>query len=133
MLRALFALILTIMMTVAATAQESAPATETEEFQPREGAPTLDDILARQRGEDVDLSWRLDQSGTAAAGISEQLGTLGGASDSEVFLALRYGTADVTVSTNAPAAGVLIQDRGMWWYQVREGWLSPQADSCCQG
>ena len=124
MLRALFALILTIMMTVAATAQESAPATETEEFQPREGAPTLDDILARQRGEDVDLSWRLDQSGTAAAGISEQLGTLGGASDSEVFLALRYGTADVTVSTNAPAAGVLIQDRGMWWYQVREGWLS---------
>ncbi|WP_050929723.1 formate dehydrogenase subunit gamma [Aestuariivita boseongensis] len=124
MLRALFALILTMMMTVAATAQESAPATESEEFQPRSGAPTLEDILARQRGEDVDLSWRLDQTGTAAAGISEQLGTLGGASNSDVFLALRYGTADVTVSTNAPAAGVLIQDRGMWWYQVREGWLS---------
>ena len=124
MLRALFALILTFMMTVAATAQTSAPATETEDFQPRSGAPTLEDILARQRGEPVDQSWRLDQSGTAAAGISEQLGTLGGASDSDVFLALRYGTADVTVSTNAPAAGVLIQDRGMWWYQVRKGWLS---------
>ncbi len=124
MLRAIFALILTFMMTLAASAQEASTATESEEFQPRAGSPTLDDILARQRGEDVDFSWRLDQTGTAAAGISEQLGTLGGASDSDVFLALRYGTADVTVSTNAPAAGVLIQDRGMWWWQFREGPLS---------
>lgn len=122
-MRAIFALILTFMMTVAATAQEAA-APSSEDFQPRAGAPTLDDILARQRGEEVDMSWRLDQTGTAAAGISEQLGTLGGASDSDVFLALRYGTADVTVSTNAPAAGVLIQDRGMWWWQFREGPLS---------
>ena len=122
-MRAIFALILTFMMTVAATAQEAA-APASEDFQPRAGAPTLDDILARQRGEEVDMSWRLDQTGTAAAGISEQLGTLGGASDSDVFLALRYGTADVTVSTNAPAAGVLIQDRGMWWWQFREGPLS---------
>ncbi len=122
MLRALFALILTFMMSVAVSAQEAS--TATEEFQPRAGAPTLEDIMARQRGEDVDFTWRLDQSGTAAAGISEQLGTLGGASDSDVFLALRYGTADVTVSTNAPAAGVLIQDRGMWWWQFREGPLS---------
>ena len=125
MLRAIFALILTCLMAVSVSAQEaSAPATQSEEFKPREGSPTLEDILARQRGEDVDLSWRLDQTGTAAAGISEQLGTLGAASDSDVFLKLRYGTADVTVSTSAPGAGVLIQDRGMWWYQVREGWLS---------
>jgi len=124
MLRAIFALILTFMMTVAVSAQEASTATESEDFQPRAGSPTLDDILARQRGEDVDFTWRLDQTGTAAAGISEQLGTLGGASDSDVYLALRYGTADVTVSTNAPAAGVLIQDRGMWWWQFREGPLS---------
>ena len=124
MLRAIFALILTFMMTLAVSAQEASTATESEDFQPRAGAPTLEDILARQRGEDVDFTWRLDQTGTAAAGISEQLGTLGGASDSDVYLALRYGTADVTVSTNAPAAGVLIQDRGMWWWQVREGPLS---------
>jgi formate dehydrogenase subunit gamma len=125
MLRAIFALILTCLMATSSLAQEaSAPATETEEFQPRTGAPTLDDILARQRGEDVDFSWRLDQTGTAAAGISEQLGTLGAASDSDVFLKLRYGTADVTVSTSAPAAGVLIQDRGMWWWQFREGPLA---------
>ena len=123
MLRAMFALILSFLMTVAASAQEAAEPTS-EEFQPRAGAPTLEDIMARQRGEDVDMSWRLDQTGTAAAGISEQLGTLGGASDSDVYLALRYGTADVTVSTNAPGAGVLIQDRGMWWWQFREGPLS---------
>lgn len=123
MLRAIFALILSFLMTVGAVAQE-APEPASEGFQPRVGAPTLEDIMARQRGENVDLSWRLDQTGTAAAGISEQLGTLGGASDSDVYLALRYGTADVTVSTNAPGAGVLIQDRGMWWWQFREGPLS---------
>ncbi|TNF58252.1 MAG: formate dehydrogenase subunit gamma [Rhodobacteraceae bacterium] len=122
MLRAIFALILTVTMSTALPAQEAA--TSSEQFQPRAGAPTLDDILARQRGEDVDLSWRLDQTGTAAAGISEQLGTLGGQSDSDVYLALRYGTADVTVTSKSPAAGVLIQDRGMWWLQAREGWLS---------
>ena len=125
MLRAIFALILTCLMAISASAQEASPQSQqTEEFQPRAGSPTLEDILARQRGEDVDFSWRLDQTGTAAAGISEQLGTLGGESDSDVYLALRYGTADVTVSTNAPGAGVLIQDRGMWWWQFREGPLS---------
>lgn len=87
------------------------------------GATTLEDILARQRGEKVDLSFRASETGDpdSAAGIAAQLGTRGGASDSEVFRALRYGSADVTVSSRGPAAGVLIQDRGMWWLQFRQG------------
>ncbi|WP_425093002.1 formate dehydrogenase subunit gamma [Tropicimonas sp. S265A] len=120
MLRSLLALIVTLTMASGAFAQD-APAAAEPDRAATGGAPTLEDILARQRGEDVDFSYRLDSSGTASAGISEQLGTLGGASDSDVYLALRYGTADVTVSSRAPAAGVLIQDRGMWWYQFREG------------
>ena len=79
------------------------------------GATTLEDIMARQRGEKVDLSFRARETGDpdSAAGIAAQLGTRGGASDSEVFRALRYGEADVTVSSHGPAAGVLIQDGGM--------------------
>ncbi len=87
------------------------------------GAQTLEDILARQRGEKVEDSFRRNATGNPdnAAGIAAQLGTLGGASDSEVYRALRYGTADVTVSSRGPAAGVLIQDGGMWWLEFRQG------------
>ncbi|MEM9394017.1 MAG: formate dehydrogenase subunit gamma [Pseudomonadota bacterium] len=122
-LRSLLVLLISFMFTLSAFAQDAPP--EQQETQidrsATGGAPTREDIMARQRGENVDFSFRLDQGGTAAAGISEQLGTLGGASDSEVYLALRYGTADVTVTSRSPAAGVLIQDRGMWWWQFREG------------
>jgi formate dehydrogenase subunit gamma len=87
------------------------------------GATTLEDIMARQRGEKVDLSHRATNTGSPdnAAGIAAQLGTLGGASDAEVFRALRYGSADITVSSRSPAADVLIQDGGMWWLDVRQG------------
>ena len=121
MLRAFAALILTVLMATALPAQEAAPAPDRASTG---GAPTLEDILARQRGEQVDFTHRLDSTGTAAAGIAEQLGTLGGASNSDVFLKLRYGTADVTVSSGSPAAAVLIQDRGMWWLEFRNGPLA---------
>lgn len=89
------------------------------------GAPTLEDILARQRGEKVDLSYRAEgNDDDGAAAMAAKLGTLGGASDSEVFRVLRYGTADVTVTSRGPAAGVLIQDGGMRWLEVRDGPLS---------
>ncbi len=130
MLRAIFALILTTIFAVSGlagpvTAQTAAEtATETNPRAATGGAPTLEDILARQRGETTDFSHRKQSGGTAAAGITEQLGTLGGSSDSEVFRSLRYGTADVTVSNNGPASAVLIQDRGMWWLEFRKGPLS---------
>lgn len=87
------------------------------------GAQTLDDILARQRGEVVDDGFRRNNLGNpdSAAGIAAQLGTLGGASDPELWRALRYGSAEVTVSNNGPGASVLMQDGGMWWYDFRAG------------
>ena len=57
----------------------------------------------------------------SAAAISEQLGTLGGASDPELWRAMRYGTADVTASSRSPGANLLVQDAGMRWLQLRDG------------
>lgn len=90
------------------------------------GAQTLEDILARQRGEKIDDSFRRNATGDAdsAAGIAAQLGTLGGASDPDLWRALRYGTADVRVSTDGEAARVLMQDGGMKWLHFREGPLA---------
>ena len=87
------------------------------------GAQTLEDILARQRGGRIDDRFRREAVGdpARAAGIRMQLGTLGGASDSEVFRALRYGGADVTVSARGPASEVIIQDGGMRWLEWRKG------------
>ncbi len=87
------------------------------------GAQTLEDILARQRGEPVDDAFRKNNTGDpdAAAGIAAQLGTLGGASDPEVWRALRYGSADVTVSAGGEVASVLMQDGGMRWLEFRRG------------
>ena len=86
------------------------------------GATTLEDIMARQRGEEVDDSFRSENIGQGnAEGLLGQLGTRGVASDSDVYRALRYGSADVTVSSRGPAASVLIQDGGMWWLNFRTG------------
>ncbi len=119
-LRSLLALVLSLTLVSMAPAQDTPTAAEPDRSATG-GAPTLEDILARQRGENVDLSYRLDSTGNNAADMAAQLGTLGGASDSDVYLALRYGTADVTVSARGPATGVLIQDRGMWWLEFRQG------------
>lgn len=89
------------------------------------GATTLEDIMARQRGETVDNTYRSSNTGpTESAASTPQLGTRGSASDSDIFRALRYGTADVIDSSTGPAAGVLIQDSGMWWLKFRQGPLS---------
>ncbi|MCC1492938.1 formate dehydrogenase subunit gamma [Cognatishimia sp. F0-27] len=86
------------------------------------GAQTLEDILRRQQGLPIDDSFRRSQldDGTAA-GMAQQLGTLGGESDSEVWRALRYGYDGVEVSAGGPVARVLMQDGGMTWLQFREG------------
>lgn len=104
----------------AAQAQETAPEPDRSATG---GATTLEDIMARQRGEVVDNDFRKALTGDAesAAGMSEQLGTLGGASDPELWRALRFGTANITASNNGPAATTLVQDGGMRWMQFREG------------
>ncbi|MGR3502588.1 formate dehydrogenase subunit gamma [Pseudaestuariivita sp.] len=87
------------------------------------GGQTLEDILARQRGEPVDDAFRQGATGDpdSAAGMASQLGTLGGSSDSEVWRALRYGSADITVSSGGEVASVLMQDGGMSWLEFRKG------------
>jgi formate dehydrogenase subunit gamma len=90
------------------------------------GATTLEDILRRQEGQQVDQNYRKSQLGNPelAAPMQDQLGTLGGVSQSDDWRALRYNLADVTVSSRSPAADVLMQDSGMAWLKFRAGPLS---------
>lgn len=122
MLRTLIALMLTLSFLSTASAQD----TPAPDRSATGGAQTLEDIMARQRGEDIDNSFRSDATGDpdSAAGISNQLGTLGGSSDPELWRALRFGSADITASNNGPAATVLVQDGGMKWLLFREGPLA---------
>ncbi|WP_323769857.1 formate dehydrogenase subunit gamma [Antarctobacter sp.] len=90
------------------------------------GAQTLEDILARQRGEKIDDSFRqtFGQPG-AAPDLPGQLGTRGGASDPDFWRALRYDAADLNVSAGGDVAKVLVQDGGMAWYNFRKNTLAP--------
>lgn len=87
------------------------------------GAQTLDDILARQQQQKLDERFRQENTGNpeAAAALSEQLGTLGGVSDSELWRQLRYDSAQITVSSGGEVAKVLVQDGGMRWLEFRAG------------
>ncbi|WP_420333904.1 formate dehydrogenase subunit gamma [Roseibium sp.] len=87
------------------------------------GAQTLEDIMKRQRGEAVDYDFRRNATGdpNSAAGMTNQLGTLGGVSDPELWRALRFGSADITVSSGGKEATVLMQDGGMRWLEIRNG------------
>ncbi|WP_170750753.1 formate dehydrogenase subunit gamma [Ruegeria lacuscaerulensis] len=123
MFRLLTALLLTFTMANIAIAQSSdADAPAAHERTSTGGATTLEDILARQRGEKIDNTYRSENTGQGnVEGLLGQFGTRGVASDSDVYRALRYGSADVTVSSKGPAASVLIQDGGMWWWAFRTG------------
>ena len=121
MIRVLLAAVVWCLLLVAPlSAQE---ASEPPDRSATGGAQTLEDILARQRGEKVDSEFRSSEVGdpSGAAGIAEQLGTLGGISDSENWRALRYGSADITVSAGGDVAKVLVQDGGMAWLTFRDG------------
>ncbi|UWQ81254.1 formate dehydrogenase subunit gamma [Leisingera sp. S132] len=100
-----------------------APQAEAQDRSATGGAQTLEDILARQRGEKVDDAFRRNDTGDpdSAAAMAAQLGTLGGASDPELWRALRYGSADISVSSGGAGAAVLVQDGGMVWLDFREG------------
>lgn len=87
------------------------------------GAQTLEDILRRQDQQPVDDSFRRENLGGDALS-APGLGPQGGASDSDVWRAIRYGEADVTASTRDDRGKVLVQDGGMWWLEFREGPLA---------
>ena len=84
------------------------------------GAQTLEDILRRQKGEKVDDTFRREAIGGDAVS-APGLGPLGGASDPELWRALRYNEVDVTTSTRGELGKVLVQDGGMRWYEFRQG------------
>ncbi len=123
MFRLLFALLFTLGLTQFALAQSTETDAPAEDARASTGgATTLEDILARQRGEKVDNAYRSENTGQGnVEGLLGQFGTRGVASDSDVYRAIRYGSADTTVSSQGPAAGVLIQDGGMWWWNFRTG------------
>ncbi|WP_133489653.1 formate dehydrogenase subunit gamma [Aliiroseovarius marinus] len=118
MLRLVLAFLLSVTIGSAALAQST-------DREATGGAQTLEDIMARQQGQSIDDAFRRNATGDAdtAAASSAQLGTLGGASDPEVWRALRYGSADITVSSGGEVASVLIQDGGMRWLEWRKGAL----------
>ena len=124
MLRLIYALLITCSLVSAATAQE-APTAEIDRSTTG-GAQTLEDIMKRQEGLKIDNSFRSGMTGDPGSGrpTTDQLGTLGGASDPELWRALRFDSADITTQVQHPAATVLIQDTGMWWLQFRQGPLS---------
>ncbi len=89
------------------------------------GAQSLDDIMARQEGVALDSNFRRQFGDpNSAAAIGAQLGTLGGSSDPDLWRALRYNAADITVSSGGDVAKVLVQDGGMAWYEFRKGPLA---------
>lgn len=114
-----FGMILSLLLNTATLAQD----TPEVDRSATGGAQTLEDIMARQRGEAVDDTFRSGATGDpdSAANMANQLGTLGGSSDPELWRAFRYGSADITTQARGPAAAVLIQDGGMWWLKFREG------------
>ena len=121
MLRFLTLLALVWTLVLPAAAQEATVDTRASTG----GAPNLEDILRRQEGLKVDDSFRRDLTGNpeAAAAMTDQLGTLGGASDPDLWRALRFGSGDVETQVRGPAATTLIQNRGIWWLEFREGAL----------
>ncbi|MFK7745184.1 MAG: formate dehydrogenase subunit gamma [Roseobacter sp.] len=124
MLRLISTLFLLLFVSLPAAAQEAAPV-ETDRSATG-GATTLEDIMKRQEGLKVDNDFRSGLTGNPGGGAasSDQLGTLGGASDPELWRALRFDSAQITTQVRHPAGNVLIQDTGMWWLQFREGPLS---------
>ena len=120
----LSSLFLSLALAVPSQAQETAPEPDRSATG---GAQTLADIMARQKGEKIDDEFRRNATGDPLANPGvDALGTLGGASDPELWRALRYGTADVTSTSTTPGSTLLVQDGGMSWLTLREGPLREQ-------
>ena len=124
MLRLIAACLFCVIATTA-FAQEVAPDDSTVLTNP--AVSGLEDILRRQEAlkTDDDAERRTQIGGPEVAlPETEQLGTLGGSSDADLWRAYRFNEAAIDTQSRGPAANVLIQDSGMWWWQFREGPLA---------
>ena len=81
MLKVIYAVLISLLCTSFANANDNLPS-QTDRTSTG-GAQTLDDILARQKGLNIDDEFRRRDDGSKAIGaeLFNQLGTLGGASD----------------------------------------------------
>ena len=118
MIRLFLTFVISVVLTISAMAQ--APVVDRSATG---GAQTLEDIIARQKGDVITDDFRRNATGdpNLAADAAQQLGTLGGVSDPELWRALRYGSANLTVSSGGEVAQVLVQDGGMRWLLLRQG------------
>ncbi len=93
------------------------------------GAQTLEDILARQQGLEVDNTFRRQNQGNPdnAQPTSGALGSLGGISDADIYRGIRFSDVDIKVSNKGPAAEILVQDGGMSWLLTRENQIRQYA------
>ena len=126
MFRLAIAALLSVMLAAPLAAQEASDAPPPPDRSATGGAQTLEDILRRQEGLKVDDAFRREATGNPdiAAPTTEQLGTLGGASDPDLWRAVRFNSADVSVSAGGDVATVLMQENGMAWTTFREGPLT---------
>lgn len=105
----------------AANAQDSTEASEASR-DATGGAQTLQDILRRQRGEDVALDQGSVGPADSPEGTPGALATRGGASDSSLWRAVRQGQEGAfTSSARDPNATMLVQDDGEAWLASRNG------------
>ena len=120
----LSSLFVSLALAIPSSAQDTAPEPDRSATG---GAQTLADIIARQNGQKINDDFRRNATGDpmASPGV-DALGTLGGASDPELWRALRYGTADVTSTSSSPGSTLLVQDGGMSWLNLRDGPLREQ-------
>ncbi len=82
---------------------------------------TLQDILARQRGDTDDRRPRPGLFDDTAEGAAAGLVGQAGLSRAETWEALRFGVGNIISTTSNPGSRVVMQERGMWWLQFREG------------
>ncbi|WP_380058039.1 formate dehydrogenase subunit gamma [Falsihalocynthiibacter sp. SS001] len=121
MIRILLGLILSLGLVLSApvSAQDNSPNPPNDRTSTG-GAQNLQDILDRQNQKRIDDQFRRDATGAEeGAPAIDQLGTLGGASDSDIWRAYRYGSADVRVSGGGDVAKTVMQSGGMWWLKFR--------------
>lgn len=123
---ALVAVVLSLILSANLTTAQSVVPPEGAVTNATPAAPgtldSLEDILARQRGEAVPREPRdLGSASDNATQLGQQLGLQGGPSDSDIWSGVRHGNVEISVSAGGEPAKVIVQDGGMRWLEFREG------------
>ena len=84
---------------------------------------TVEDIMRRQQGlAEGDINQeQLIGDRAAPQYDTEILDGVNGDPGADLWRAFRFDEDQISTQVRGPATDILIQDRGMWWWQVREG------------